>query len=698
MVSDLLPTVAVREGEWHLFLGLPDAERTRVMQLETICKEIDRLPHKRDAFRQASEAHGHIRGLSEGTIRTAYYRWVAGNRNWSALANQRRIGKARLSKRLAVAYKTYCERNQRSSKAAYDAWLRDIRAGKVFDGIGDWRDMWGETYPTETCPPICPADFVPAGLTYRNMQRVGGLSRYEQLASRQGAIAALRAAPSVYSTRAGLAVGAIFEFDDLTHDLVVDVGNGIRGVRPQEFACLDVASAYKCAYGVKAEILKDDGSRERLKEREMLYLAAHVLTSIGYRPEGTIWILEHGTAAIREAARKAIRMLTRDAIRFETSGILGEQVHGGLWPGKGQGVPGIKAHLESSFNLVHNVSAALPAQTGSNSRLSKPEPLAGLEKYHADLLKVCHNLPAETQQRLMLPVLRLGEFQDALATLYKIIAERRDHALEGWDAAGNVEHCFRMSPAMPWMSIAGALAAVTDPAKRSALDLAIRTVAERREVRMSPAEVWRRSAGKLTRLDHWAAVAILASEPRCIRKDRLTRKHELCFQDAYFGPGSHRFWPVVHTPDGRRELLSDRRDYALIQTPYDPSRIYVLEPDSLVCLGYAERMVPGSRVDADSMHRLMGKRSEAIALLNEPIEARHEDDAADRAAMISHNERVLAEARAGLPAPEEAARIAAEPGQVAELLDDGPAGLPEGLPEGARQIESDGTGEFAEVL
>jgi hypothetical protein len=157
-------------------------------------------------------------------------------------------------------------------------------------------------------------------------------------------------------------------------------------VRPQEFACLDVASAYKCAYGVKAEIINDDGTRERLKEREMLYLAAYALTAIGYRTQGTTWIVEHGTAAIREELRKTIRSLTRDAISFATSGILGEQVHGGMWPGKGEGVPGLKAHLESSFNLVHNVSAALPAQTGSNHR--------------SDLPTACSAAAGQSQQRM----------------------------------------------------------------------------------------------------------------------------------------------------------------------------------------------------------------------------------------------------------------------------------------------------------
>jgi hypothetical protein len=154
---------------------------------------------------------------------------------------------------------------------------------------------------------------------------------------------------------------------------------------------------------------------------------------------------------------------------------------------------------------------------------------------------------------------------------------------------------------------------------------------------------------------------LLCGEDRCVRRDRLTRKGELCFEDRYFGPGQHRFYPVVNTPDGRRELLSERRDYALILTPYDPARIYVCEPGSMVCLGYSERMVPGSRIDLDSMHRLMGKRSEIIGMLNEPIAERHQDEAQARQALIEHNDAVLIEAGAKKapagPAPKSEQRL-----------------------------------------
>lgn len=668
MVQSNLPSTCVREGEWPLFCAMPQRERMRLLVLEEICKAIDTSANRRAAMKDAAARHGHMDGMSEGSIRAAYYDWVASNRNVFALARRNGIKRDTIASRLARHYKTHCERNQRSSKAAYDQMLRDIRAGTAIPGIGDWRTLWAETHPSVPAPDVCPVDFVPVGLTYRNMLRVGGLSRYERLAARHGQKAALTAAPSVYSTRCGVEVGQILMWDDLTHDILIDAGNNVRSVRPQEFACLDVASAYKIAYGIKAEILQDDGKRERLREREMRYLVAHVLTQVGYRAAGSIWYVEHGTAAIRDAMRKAIRALTRDAVQFQTSAILGQQVHGGMWPGKGEGVPGLKAHLESSFNLVHNVAGALPAQTGSNSRLTKPEQLHGLTTYHEGLMRSVAALPEETKRRLMLPVMRLSEFTDAIAALYRVIADRREHDLEGWEQCGHVEHCFRLSPAMPWAPIAGTLAAIEDPEKRKVMETAIATLAERRMVRASPAEVWRRGAAKLTRLEHWATVALLADDERCVRRDRMTRKGEIAFQDAYYGPGVHRFWPVLHTPDGREELLQDHRDYGLILTPYDPNRIYVCEPAGMSCLGYCERMVPGSRVDISTMGPLMGRRQEVLRMLNEPIQERHQADAEARQAMMAHNEIVIAEGRAGVPAPEAAARIAAEPGRMDEVL------------------------------
>jgi len=653
---------------------MPQRERLRMLALERICVAIDAAPSRRAAMRAAAAQHAHMPGMSEGTIRSAYYAWIAENRNLFALARTNCTKRNTLARRISDHYKTHCERNQRSSRAAHDAMLRDIRAGHTVPGIGDWRALWAETYPAVPAPATCPTDFVPLGLTYRNLQRIGGLSRYERAASRQGQKAALSYAPSVYSTRVGLEVGQIYMWDDLTHDVLVDSGNNLRSVRPQEFACLDVASAFKCAYGVKVEIIKEDGHRERLREREMRYLVAWVLTNVGYRQAGAIWYVEHGTAAIRDDLRKLIRSLTREAITFMESGILGEQVHGGMWPGKGEGVPGLKAHLESSFNLTHNVSAALPAQTGSNSRLTKPEQLHGLTKYHEDLVASAAALPDEVKRRLMLPVMRLAEFSDAYASLVHVIHERREHHLEGWEQAGNIEHCFRLSPSMPWAPISATLEAITDPAKRAAMETAIATLAERRMIRATPGEVWRRGSAKLSRLDHWATVPILAGDERCVRRDRLNRKGEIAFVDAYFGPGTHRFWPVMTTPDGRRELVRDRRDYAMILTPYDSSRIYVCDADGLGCLGACERMVPGSRIDMDTMGPLMGRRQEVIGMLNEPIAERQADQAAQREAMIAHNDALLIEAGA-----KQAQETDEASGDAADRADDGLAALASGV-------------------
>lgn len=658
------PSLCIREGDWPLFLAMSQKERLRILVMERIVKAIDVAENRREAMRAAAAANPE---LSESTIRQNYYAWIANNKNLLSLCRRNAVRKHTLARRLAQHYKGYCDRNQRSSKAAYDQMLRDIRSGQAVPELGDWRTLWTETHQTPA-PDVCPADFVPAGLTYRNLQRVAGLGRYERIAVRVGQKAAFEACPSVYSTRVGLEVGAAYMFDDLTHDVLIDAGNNLRAIRPQEFACLDVASSYKLAYGIKAERLQEDGTRERLREREMRYLVAHVLINVGYRAAGSTWFVEHGTAAIREEQRNIIKSLTRGAISFVVSGITGPQVHGGMWPGKGEGVPGLKAHLESSFNLVHNAMGALPGQTGANARNGKPEQLAGIEKYCTDLMKATKDLPEETKRTLMLPVMRLAEFSDAAASLYRIIHDRRDHNLEGWEQAGNIEHCFRLSPSMPWAPIKATLEAIEDPAKRAGMEAAIMTIGERRMIRATPGEVWRKGASKLARLDHWATVPLLADDERCRRKDRLTRKGEIAFQDAYYGPGTHRFWPMLHTPDGRKEILQERRDYALVLTHYAPNRIYVCEPASMACLGYCERMIPGSRIDMDTMGPLMGKRQEIIGMLNEPIEARHAGDAEDRQAMLDHNDRVKAAHRAGTRNAEDAARIAAEPADVSEML------------------------------
>jgi hypothetical protein len=82
------------------------------------------------------------------------------------------------------------------------------------------------------------------------------------------------------------------------------------------------------------------------------------------------------------------------------------------------------------------------------------------------------------------------------------------------------------------------------------------------------------------------------------------------------------------------------------------------------------------------MHRLMGHRDEIIHMLNEPIQARHQDDADAREAMIAHNDRVIAAAKAGGPAPADAARMLADEGTTAEML--------EGAGVGGRKAEDGG--------
>ena len=85
-----------------------------------------------------------------------------------------------------------------------------------------------------------------------------------------------------------------------------------------------------------------------------------------------------------------------------------------------RGLPRFKASLESSNNLVHNVFAALPGQTGKD-RQHQPEELPALLKNNEDLLAARFQLPIERAELLSFPILELNQFMAVAHELYRQI-------------------------------------------------------------------------------------------------------------------------------------------------------------------------------------------------------------------------------------------------------------------------------------
>jgi len=659
----MLPTVHIED-----FVALKKDQRERVNCYLDAFGAIGKAANRSAEIDRMAEVYGHMRGFSAPSLRRKFYAFARAGGDWRVCIDHARLPAESPRKMAEKCYKKYCENNQRSSREAYRKMMRDFRAGRELEPAGiTWKDVWKAAHPKKAAPQFCPQDWTPRGWSYRNLQHAAGLSKYEKTAARIGAAAAREHLPAVYTTRAGLAVGQIYMFDDMWHDILVQFPGQEKAVRPLEFACIDVFSACKFQYGMKPR-RTEDGKRTNLNEREMRFLLAHILCNVGYNAEtGCTLVVEHGTAAIRPELERRLKDLSHGKISVSRSGILGEQVHKGMFPGRGGGNFKAKAALESSHALAHTAAAHLPGQTGANSRTNRPEQLAGMQKYDNELQRAAARMTPARAAALMRPFLSYYDYADAIGELYDNINWRTWHALEGWEQARLTATEWRLTEDSPWQPI-DSLDTLA-PAQRQIADgLLMENPALRRVRKLSPMEVWQAGAENLARLDKFAAPLILGADTGKLKKVRDDGL--IAFRDRDCGPDEHRYLARVTTPDGFQQALRPGRKYLMQVNPFCPGEAFVTDPESGGCIGVARRWETACKADMDAVHRLMGAQAHEEKLRNEPVRERHAGEAAERLAMIEHNRRIVS-GEENCDAREIAAsrRAAQTPGDLDDIYD-----------------------------
>jgi len=630
------------------FLDLPLAERQAVHTWMSVVESADGSPNKSVAFRALASQYGHLPGFSEPTIRAKYYAWLKAGRSWTALVNRAKAPEfsgtektsAASKKALVAVYKRYAENNQRSSLQAWNQLMRDLFCGVRLQGIGSWKDLYEAEFK-RPAPEQPPAGWVPRGMSYRTLQNIASLTKFESTASRIGMAAASSYLPHVFTTRVGLLPGQVYEFDDLFHDLNVNfLGVNRKALRPLEFACMDVASGRKIAYGLKPEILRDDGTRERLNEREMRFLVAHVLANVGFRRDGCAMVIEHGTATIRPEVREHIARISNKSVRFETSGFLGESVHKGLFPGRSKGNFRVKAALESSHRIYHNAAAALPGQVGMNSRDNKPEQLEAMDRYNSLVLQAAKSLPAELAARLMYPVVAFSDYSDFYAEFVGQIDRTEAHELEGFEQNRWTVSEWRMGEGYPWASCD--MIDAMEPAQAAACRAVAAMPGNHRGRLMSRLEVWNAYSNELVKVSPYHLSEVLG-EP-CMRLEAPDEHGVIEFENRYYGPGKHRYLGHVIAPDGTARELQRGRTYQFYLSPYDQAKALVVDPDNGVVVGMAPRWADACRTDPHKLHMLMGIQNHLRANEQGVIIDRHAPEIEGRKVIIENNAPLIQEA------------------------------------------------------
>ena len=610
-----------------VFAGLPDAAKEEVAQWIGLVDRLMSAARIGEAIADEAARYRGRRGFSKATIRRRYDAFRRSG-DWRVLVDRARFPSKRegLPTDFTEYWKGLCERHQRNSKAAHRAIVREWERGETIKGY-------------KTRPAAHGMTGLPWGWTYANLMRHVP-TKFELTAARIGRGAATSYRPLVFSSRKGLSVGQYYLFDDMEHNVKVNMlGVNKKAMRPLELAALDLLSGCKIAWGMKPCIENElTGKKEKLKESEMRFLVAHILTNIGYRPEGTVLVVEHGTAAIRPDLEAKLKDWTDGAITVDRSGREGAATFAGLYEGRPKGKARFKAAIESHHNYAQNELSAITGQMGKD-RHHAPEELHGRDKKNSALIRAIAALPPARADLLRLPFLEYNQYQDVVTQLYGEINRRTEHRLEGWVEAGFVVNEFRLDESMPWQSIETLLALPED--RQQAVAAVITQPGLSRTRKASPWEVWKKGRDELVRLPGWCVPQILGLDNA--RERKIRPDHMIEFQDRDISPSIHRYDAIAVRADGEREQLRPGDTYLTHVNPFDPSRLFISATGSKTgaYIGVCKRVESICRSDTDALVRQVGRSRKREAELLRPVARRGADIMRREIEIAKNNTRVL---------------------------------------------------------
>ena len=481
----------------------------------------------------------------------------------------------------------------------YRKFLREFFAGSPIPGV--------ETGVSRNRLPV---GFQPSNIRKKLAKHA---SPFQLAAARVGLRAAAAYRPLVRTTRAEMEPGMDYQMDDMWHNFKVVVLGQKEPCRVLALHALDVCSGCVPALILKPQLWAED-KRISLKEHEALFFTMHLLHEHGFHPNGCTLTMEGGTMTIRdEEVRDEIHAVSGCKVIVECGQGSNDTATAGQYRGASEGNFRRKAHLESWHNILQNWESDVMqflGQTGKNSRLDKPEELAGREREANALVKWAEKagLPERLRETLNYGFLHWHDADKLIHAMVDRINDRKDHTLEGWEEAGFITSDL-MLPGGQMITLAEAEAHAAKLAPEMAACWRAGLIPVPR--RMSPAEVFARGRTKLVRFDERQVARVLyrarRGEPVKIGKD-----HEIVVQDKSIAPDPLVYWALGYTPGEKFEAVIN---------PFSPGKIFLFDAHG-VFVGACEMHGAVSRVDTKGIEEQMKRAAHQQALLLQPVKQR----------------------------------------------------------------------------
>lgn len=383
----------------------------------------------RAACEAIAKASGGIIGGS--TLHKKLVAWIDSGRDDTVLIDKRRFSElwAKKTKEEALpeAFLVWAGGqmlgNQRKSAPAYRAIIARWRAWR--------RGDHNAAIPGYTKPPRDCGKGYPTGWSYENLLRRAQPPKEQLEMARVGSVAAQRYLPFIPGTRAGVKFLQFVFCDDVVHDRKCSVPGYIDPVRILQLGALDYASAVYLKFGIRPDLPRDDGSRERLMRRDFLTLIAGLLMDYGFPMEYKMHLIcERGTATMNLAEAQFLYELTNGQLCVGYTSMEGRFVL--AWDEAKSGNSNGKGPLESFHNLWHNEGAAEPGQTGMD-RHRTPAALMNGDREQASLNKMAMVLTPAQRAKLVMPYPSINQAHVESLRRAERINNRRDHELEAFE-------------------------------------------------------------------------------------------------------------------------------------------------------------------------------------------------------------------------------------------------------------------------
>lgn len=591
-------TFTIPDSDTREFLSLPTEARNRVDWFLGVLKSVASAKAKTKACQSIADS-------AEMHFNTIYNTWKAYKQSgdWRVLLDKRKtpeLWKRDTSKAIGLPFafteywKTLCEQNQRAFKPAHRILRLQYRRWKNGDQ--------SEAIPGyDHCPAPAPGASLPRGWNYSNLL-LHVPTEIELTAARQGRTAALKLLPGVLTTRIGSYPFAEVQFDDMWHDFLVNVPGQSSACRLLEFGAVDTFTTFLFKPGLKPRIKRTDEIEDKkvrarhhqLNSRDFVLYFVNWLLDYGAHPDGTVCMMENGTAALPKPFIEALSIFLPQ-ITIETGGMSGAPAFSGAYSERGKGNPNAKSLKEGLGKLIHNQLAHLPGQVGMH-RENLPAEHHGRTKENDTLLAIQSQLPA-LAGKLSLGFLDFADSVYAVNEIYSLLNCRDDHKIEGWSEVGGVVDSFRFSsqsddwrpledlqklPEHERIILAGALK--LDPSLR-------------RPRTLSPAEMLLAHSPRLIRLPHEAVPHLLGKE---YGETRQVSGGTITFTRKDTGKLS--FFARYQDTDGFTRRIQNGQDILCHLNPWKPDHLYLSDAKTGRFLGLAPRRTAATRGDADAIH------------------------------------------------------------------------------------------------